>query len=119
MDKYAGESTISSSEKVRTEVEENDDEDEDSGKEEEDNEEDESEDEEEEQQLYDIKLSKNSLVKEPWTHGEDMDLKRLVEGNTISVSFSKTLHRIVVCVIRKQCYLLVFLRPLRPSRDSV
>ncbi len=92
MDKNIGESTISSSEKVRKEIEEVEDRDEDEdedeglGEEEEESEEDESEEEEEEHRLDDIRLSKNPLVKDPWTYEEDKELKKLVESNMISVS---------------------------------
>ncbi len=122
-DKNAVESTIlSNSEKMRKEVDE--DEDEDLGEEEEENEEDESEnDEEEEQQLDNIKLSKNPLVaKDPWTYGEDMDLKKLVESNN-SFGFAKiqTSHCVGgVCVIRRKLLLLFLLSALEGVvRDNV
>eukprot|EP01084_Bolivina_argentea_P177664 307217_1 len=104
-DKNAGESTIlSNSEKMRKEVDE--DEGGDLGEEEEVTEEDESEnDEEEEQQLDGIKLSKNPLVvKDPWTYGEDMDLKKLVEkygAKNWSVIAKKLTGN--KCRIGKQC----------------
>ncbi len=115
-DKNTGESTIlSNSEKMRKEVDE--DEGGDLGEEEEVTEEDESEnDEEEEQQLDGIKLSKNPLVvKDPWTYGEDMDLKKLVESNhNLGFAKTQTSHCVGgVCVIRRKLFLLLLL-PLRP-----